>query len=150
MNRWLTLALFLLLTIGGGWLLGSITQTAGWYEALAKPPFNPPNWIFPPVWTLLYILIAIAGWRTFERDRHAPAMRLWWVQLALNFLWTPVYFGAHWIGAALVVIAALFLAILGFIRLSRAPDPVSAALFIPYALWVGFATILNASIWWLN
>ena len=147
-RRALTLILFLVLTLGGGWLMGSITVTGGWYESLAKPPFNPPNWIFPPVWTALYVLIAIAGWRTFEHDRASAAMKLWWTQLALNFLWTPVYFGAHRIGLALAMILALLAAILAFIAAAR--DRLAAGLFVPYALWVAFAALLNASIWWLN
>lgn len=148
MNRWLSLVLFLVLTLGGGIAIGLITSPDGWYEALAKPPFNPPNWVFAPAWTLLYIMIAIAGWRTFEHDRAGAAMKLWWGQLALNFLWTPVYFGAHRIGLALVVILALLATILAFIAASR--DRLAAGLFIPYALWVAFASLLNASIWWLN
>jgi tryptophan-rich sensory protein len=149
-RRALSLILFLLLTVGGGLLMGSITVTGGWYESLAKPPFNPPNWLFPPVWTALYVLIAIAGWRVWERDRTSAAMKLWWVQLALNLLWTPVYFGAHRIGLAFLVIALLLLVILAFIRDRWTPDRTAAALFLPYAAWVGFATLLNAAIWWLN
>lgn len=144
------LLLFLALVVGGGLAMGLITVTGGWYEALEKPPFNPPSWVFGPAWTVLYVLIAVAGWRSFEHDRHGLAMRIWWAQLALNFLWTPVYFGAHWIGVALVVIALLLLAILGFIRAAWRPDRLSALLFLPYAAWVAFATLLNGWIWAVN
>src|SRR4051794_28977474 len=81
-----------------------ITAPGEWYAALAKPSFNPPNWLFAPVWTVLYVLIAVAGWRTFERDQRGGPMKLWWAQLALNFLWSPVFFGAHRIGLALLII----------------------------------------------
>jgi translocator protein len=149
-NRITTLVLFLALVLGGGLALGALTVTGGWYESLAKPPFNPPNWAFGPAWTILYVLIAVAGWRTWEQARNSGAMKLWWTQMVLNFLWTPVYFGAHRIGLALIVILALLAAILAFIRASWRPDRVSAALFLPYAAWVAFATLLNASIWILN
>lgn len=149
-NRPLTLILFLALVLGGGLALGAITVTGGWYETLVKPPFNPPNWAFGPAWTILYVLIAIAGWRTWERARAGTAMKLWWVQLILNFLWTPVYFGAHQIGLALIVILALLATILAFIRASWTPDRVASWLFLPYAAWVAFAAYLNGSIWVLN
>ena len=149
-SRPLTLILFLALVLGGGLALGAITVTGGWYETLVKPPLNPPNWVFGPAWTLLYVLIAIAGWRTWERARSGTAMKLWWVQLILNFLWTPVYFGAHQIGIALIVILALLATILAFLRASWTPDRVAAWLFLPYAAWVAFATYLNGSIWLLN
>lgn len=145
----LRLFLFLLLVVGGGSLIGITVQPGDWYAGLQKPPFNPPSWIFAPVWTILYVMIAVAGWRSWERG--GSQMRLWWVQLALNFAWTPVFFGAHLTGAALIVIAALLATILAFIVAARRRhDGVSALLFAPYAAWVAFATLLNASIWWLN
>ena len=85
---------FLLLVVGGGLLIGFLTIPGPWYEALAKPSFNPPNWLFGPVWTILYVLIAIAGWRIWRRDPRGTPMKLWWLQLVLNFLWSPSFF-AH-------------------------------------------------------
>ncbi len=150
MNNRLVLVLFILLVVGVGWLIGLSTLPGPWYEALQKPWFNPPNWLFGPAWTVLYVLIAIAGWRSWQRDRSGRLMTLWWVQLVLNFLWSPVFFGAERIGPALVVILALLAVILAFIASAWQRDRVSAWLFIPYAAWVAFATCLNASIWWLN
>lgn len=150
MNPALSLTLFIALVLGTGLAIGGLTVTGGWYDSLAKPSFSPPSWVFGPVWTVIYVLIAIAGWRTWERDRTGWPMKAWWVQMALNFLWTPVYFGAHQIGGALVVILALLAAILAFIAVTWRPDRVSAWLFAPYAAWVTFATALNASIWALN
>jgi len=98
------------------WPCHRLPDRAGeWYAGLAKPPFNPPNWVFAPVWTVLYVLIAVAGWRTFERDRSSWPMKLWWAQLVLNFLWSPVFFAAHRIGLALLVILLLLAAILAFL-----------------------------------
>jgi tryptophan-rich sensory protein len=150
MNRWLLLILFLVLVLGGGLALGGLTVPGGWYAGLAKPSFNPAAWLFGPVWTVLYVLIAFAGWRVWQRDRSGWPMRLWWAQMALNFLWTPVYFGAHQIGLALVVILLMLAAILAFIVTAWRLDRVAAWLFAPYAAWVAFASLLNGSIWMLN
>ena len=92
---------FILLVVGGGLLIGFLTAPGPWYEALAKPSFNPPNWLFGPVWTVLYVFIAIAGWRIWQRERPGTAMKLWWLQLVLNFLWSPVFFALQQIGLAL-------------------------------------------------
>lgn len=150
MKKWLVLVAFLVLVIGGGTAIGLVTRPEGWYAALEKPPFNPPNWIFAPVWTILYVLIAVAGWRTFLRDAGGTAMKLWVAQLVLNFLWSPVFFAAHMIGAALAIVALLLVSILAFIGASWTPDRPAAWMFVPYAAWVSFATLLNASIWVLN
>jgi tryptophan-rich sensory protein len=148
-NR-IALLAFILLTVGGGLLIGVATAPGDWYAGLQKPPFNPPNWVFGPVWTVLYILIAIAGWRIWRRDPHGAAMKFWIAQLALNFIWSPLFFSAHLPGAAFVVIIALLVVILALIMLTLDRERVSAWLLVPYALWVAFAALLNASIWWLN
>ena len=141
---------FVLLVVGGGLLIGFFTAPGPWYEALAKPSFNPPSWLFGPVWTILYVLIAVAGWRIWQRERSGAAMKLWWLQLTLNFLWSPVFFALHRIGLALVVILALLAAVLVFIAIARKVDGLAAWFFVPYAAWVAFASLLNASIWMLN
>ena len=149
-GRYGRLILFLGLVLGGGLALGGLTVPGEWYSGLAKPTFNPPGWLFGPVWSVLYIAIAIAGWRLWENDRSGWPMILWWIQLALNFMWTPVYFGAHRIGFALVIILLMLTAIGGFIISAWRQDQVAASLFLPYAAWVAFASVLNASIWTLN
>lgn len=150
MRTYISLAIFILIVLGGGLLLGGLTRPDGWYAALEKPAFNPPNWLFGPVWTVLFVMIAVAGWRTWRRSREGMAMKLWWAQLALNFLWTPVFFRLHLPGAALAIILLLLAAIAGFILRSRNADRVAAWLFAPYAAWVAFASVLNGSIWLLN
>jgi tryptophan-rich sensory protein len=144
------LASFVLLVVGCGLLIGVLTAPGPWYEALAKPSFNPPNWLFGPVWTLLYVLIAVAGWRIWQLERSSVVMKLWWLQLLLNFLWSPVFFGLEQIGPALVVILMLLGVILAFIAYAWKLDRLSTWLFVPYAAWVAFASLLNASIWTLN
>ena len=150
MKRWIAFIGFLVFVVGGGLVIGFLTVPGEWYAQLNKPAFNPPNWIFAPVWTVLYVMIAVAGWRTFERNRSDWSMRSWWSQLGLNFLWSPVFFTAHQIGAALLIILLLFVAVIGFIVMSLRQDRVAAWLFAPYAVWVMFASMLNGAIWLLN
>jgi tryptophan-rich sensory protein len=151
---WTSLPVFLLLVVGGGLLVGALTGPDAWFASLRKPSFNPPNWLFAPVWTVLYVLIAIAGWRVWSRRTgtraDSRALGLWWLQLGLNFLWSPVFFAAHRIDLALAVIALLLLSIIGFMATAWARDRVAALLFAPYALWVAFATALNAAFWMNN
>jgi benzodiazapine receptor len=149
MSRSMALLMFLVLVIGGGLAIGYITLPGEWYARLAKPSFNPPNWIFAPIWTILYILIAIAGWRVWDYGLTKP-QQFWWAQLVLNFLWSPTFFGLQQMGLALIVIALLLVAIIGFIKATWEPDRHSALLFLPYLVWVAFATLLNASLWMLN
>jgi len=141
---------FILLVVGGGLLIGFFTAPGEWYAALAKPSFNPPNWLFGPVWTILYVMIAIAGWRVWQADRSGTAMKLWWLQLVLNFLWSPSFFALQNITLALVIILALLLTILAFIATAWKTDRLAAWLFVPYASWVAFASLLNGSIRALN
>ncbi len=150
MMRYIPLVLFVALVFGGGSLIGANNLPGGWYEGLEKPFFNPPNWIFGPVWSVLYVLIGIAGWRIWRLPRTGGAMTAWWVQLALNFMWSPAFFTLQNIGLALAVVSAMLIAIVAFITLARPHDRIAALLFVPYAVWVAFATLLNASIFLLN
>lgn len=144
------LVLFLVVVLGVGAGLGFLTAPGEWYDTLEKPPFNPPSWVFAPVWTTLYVLIAIAGWRTFLNDANGPAMKLWYAQMALNWLWSPVFFGLHMLWPALIVILALDGAVLAFIANRWSRDRAAALMFVPYAAWVLFASLLNLSIAILN
>jgi benzodiazapine receptor len=130
--------------------MGSLTPPDDWFALLNKPAFNPPGWLFVPVWTALYIFIAIVGWRWWQRDRSSTAMRLWYGQLALNFQWSPIFFSAHQIGAALAVILLLLLTILAFICATWRRDQLAGWLFVLYAAWVAFASFLNVTIFALN
>lgn len=134
---------------------GAVTATSvgTWYAGLAKPSFNPPGWVFGPVWTALYLMMALAAWRVWRARDHAgvrPALRLWALQLALNLCWSLIFFGAQMIGAALAEIVVLIAAILATTLLFWRIDRLAGALLVPYAAWVGFATILNAALWRLN
>lgn len=153
-GRWLALAAFLLTCLAAGWL-GSIATTAAiptWYADLAKPPFNPPNSVFGPVWTILYVLMGVAGWLVWQAGTPASRRALvpFFVQLVLNVLWSFAFFGARSPLFGLVVIVALWLAILWTILAFRQVNGWAAVLLLPYIAWVSFAALLNASIWWLN
>jgi len=141
---------FVVAVVGIGWLIGATNLPGDWYAGLAKPGFVPPNWAFPVAWTILYIMIAVAGARTFAREPSGRAMLVWATQLALNFAWSPVMFTMHQIGAALIILIALFVAIVTYIGFEASRDRLAAALFVPYAAWVAFAGVLNAAIWRLN
>jgi len=144
------LLVFVAGVVGVGFLIGATNLPGAWYASLAKPGFVPPNWVFPVAWTILYIMIAVAGWRTFRRDPSGKAMLVWFAQLALNFAWSIVFFGMHQLFWALVVILALLASIImnmvWFSRFSRT----GAWLLLPYLLWVSFASVLNLNIYLLN
>lgn len=149
-SRRLVLLLFLGLVLGGGLAIGYVTRPGDWYLQLVKPSFNPPGWLFGPVWTVLYIMIAVVGWRLWFAADAATAQALWWLQLLLNFSWSPAFFAAHQIGAALAIILLLLITILALIALTWRQDRTAALLLLPYAVWVAFATALNAAIFQLN
>ncbi len=150
MTRFFPLIGFLILVVGGGLLIGATNLPGEWYANLTKPSFNPPNWIFGPVWTVLYVFIAIAGWRAWQQDPQGPATFLWMVQLLLNFAWSPMFFSFHQIGLALLVILCLLAAVIAFTLRQWPRDRVASLLFVPYAAWVAFASVLNAAILALN
>ena len=132
-------------------LFGSQFMPGPWYEALEKPSWNPPNWLFGPVWTVLYVMIAIAGWLVWQKrgESRAPVV-MWGVQLALNALWSYLFFGAQLPGVAFAEIIVLLASILAFIVVSWRVSRAASLLFVPYAAWVGFASLLNFTIWRLN
>jgi len=146
---------FLVICLGVSAAGGAATASSvgTWYQALIKPPFNPPDWLFAPVWTVLYVMMAVAGWRVWRAHglRGARlAMALFGIQLALNLAWSFVFFGYRLIGAALIEIVVLLVAIVITTILFWKRDRLAAVLFLPYAGWVAFATALNFALWRLN
>lgn len=134
---------------------GLITaQSVGtWYQDLAKPPFNPPDWLFAPVWTTLYLLMAVAAWRVWRRAGWRDgrtALIAFAAQLALNLGWSAAFFGLRMPGSAFVVVLVLLAAIAVTARLFWTVDRLAGILLAPLLAWVGFATALNAAIWRLN
>ena len=126
---------------------------APWYAGLAKPPFNPPIWIFGPVWTTLYVLMAYAAFRI---HRLAPstekrrALTLFYLQLALNAAWSWMFFAAHSPLLGLINVVPQFVVVMATVVCFSRLDRVAGIVIAPLALWVGFASLLNGSVWWLN
>lgn len=152
-NAWLALVGFGATVFGAGALAAKYSprdlRTRIWYKRLDKPPYNPPQAVFPIVWTALYALVAFSGWRVWQQEDSAArsrALRLWLSQLATNAEWTRLFFGRHSPKLALADVVALEAMILGYIMEAAKVDGVASACFIPYAAWVGFATVLNADI----
>ncbi|MGE5147992.1 MAG: TspO/MBR family protein [Candidatus Eiseniibacteriota bacterium] len=135
---------------------GAITAPAipGWYAGLVKPAFNPAPWVFSVVWPILFLAMAVAGWLVLRRAGSVAAARtalmLFGAQLALNLLWSALFFGLNAPGAALVEIAVLWLAIAATLVAFWRIDRLAGLLFVPYLAWVSFAAVLNATIWRLN
>ena len=133
--------------------IASRFRPGSWYEHLARPSWNPPNWVFAPVWTVLYLAIALAGWlvwRALPASSVHIALLVWVGQLALNACWSVLFFGLHQPGYALADIILLLALIAAFIVLAAPISAWAAWLFVPYLLWVSFATALNAAVWQLN
>ena len=155
MNRWLALFLFLLASFTASAIGGFATFDAvrTWYPTLAKPAWNPPASLFAPVWTVLYILMSVAAWRIWlRRETPAawPALRLFFVSLVLNTLWSVLFFGLRRPAWAMADIVLLWLTlVLLQIRFGRI-DRGAGWLWAPYLAWVTFAVTLNAGIYWLN
>jgi translocator protein len=149
--RWASLPVFLAavaaVAVLGGLSASGTTQT---YRALEQPAFAPPSWVFGPVWTVLYLMIGVAGWLLWRRAGWSPALTLWVAQLVLNLAWTPLFFAADLYTVALVEIVVLAAAIGLLIAWSWHRSRVAAWLLVPYLAWVCFATALNAGIVVLN
>jgi tryptophan-rich sensory protein len=153
-NKFLLFFLCLALTLSVGFLgsFFTVSEIPGWYVGINKPSFNPPSWIFGPVWTTLYIMIAVSLYLILAKkyENKKKALGYFFVQLGLNFAWSLVFFGLHSpLGALLIILLLdLFVAltILEFQKISRP----AAWLLVPYLLWISFATVLNFSIWMLN
>lgn len=154
-KRWLPQGLFLVLAFAAAGLgaLATSTSVDTWYPTLRKPEWNPPSWIFSPVWTLLYLLMAAATWRAWRTGDALAARRtvsLYTAQLTLNALWSILFFGMRQPGAALAEIIVLWaVLVIILIRYWRI-DRLAAGLWAPYVAWVTFAAALNGAIWNLN
>ncbi len=145
--------LFLTLLTGGisGWF--TVSSIATWYATLHKPSFNPPNYLFGPVWTVLYILMGISFFLILQQpltDQRKKATRIFIIQLALNFFWSIIFFNFHLLGIALIEILVMWFSILLMIISFHQVNKLTSLIQLPYLCWVSFATVLNAGILYLN
>jgi benzodiazapine receptor len=153
--RWLSLVFWIALCLGVGAVGGRWTapEIGAWYRTLRKPFFNPPNWIFGPVWTLLYLLMAVAAWlvsQSAPSTLRSAALGLFLAQLALNLAWSWIFFRRHALGGALAEVLLLWLAIGATTLVFARVAPAAGWLLLPYWGWTSFASLLNAAIWRLN
>lgn len=134
-----------------GFLIGMTFLPGAWYDGLVKPGFTPPSWLFAPVWTIIYVLIGWAGARLVcRRDEMPVLLVLWAILLLMNFSWSPVFFGLHFIFLGFLIILFMFIGILAFIALAWQRERFVALLFVPYAVWICYAMVLNGTIVYLN
>ncbi|UOE50822.1 tryptophan-rich sensory protein [Mucilaginibacter sp. SMC90] len=146
----------LLIVLFIGFVASMVTrpEIAGWYSTLKKASFNPPPWLFAPVWTAIYIMIATAAYLVWKHRSRKPAYiiarSVYFIQLILNFSWSIVFFGMHQVAIAMVVIILLWLSIMVNINWFNKFNRTAAWLLVPYLLWVSFASVLNVSIYFLN
>jgi tryptophan-rich sensory protein len=155
LREWLGLAGFIVICFAAAGIGGAFTGPAigGWYALLKKPAFNPPNWIFGPVWTVLYLSMALAAWLIWKRQGFAGAMlpfTFFFIQLALNCLWSIIFFGLHNPGLACADIILLWSAIAATLLLFYRISPAAGGLLIPYLAWVSYAALLNFALWRMN
>jgi benzodiazapine receptor len=149
----LIVAIILCFAAAGLGGLVTTPQIPNWYADLAKPAWTPPGWIFGPVWSLLYLMMAVAAWLVWRQAGFAGAklpLTLFAIQLVLNSLWSVLFFGLQNPGAAAVEIILLWLAILATLVVFWKRSMWAGGLLVPYLAWVSFAAVLNVAIWWMN
>ena len=129
---------------------GAFFQPGEWYEGLRKPGWTPPNWVFPVVWTVLYLFIAIAGWLVWRASPWSAAVWIWLLQIAANAAWSWLFFGLRRMDLALADVTLLWLSIIAFMLVSWPVSQIAALLFLPYLAWVTAAALLNYSVLRLN
>lgn len=157
-SGWVSMAVlfaFVLLTLGAGAGIGLLFPPDEWFRTLAKPTWNPPGWLFGPVWTTLYVMIGLSAWLVWREPRvPASERRLAWalfaLQAVLNLGWTPLFFGLRQPGLAFVDISLLWLVLIWMTLRFGKIRPLAGYLLIPYVLWVSFALVLNGTIWLMN
>ena len=145
---WSLLVFFLLMVATG--TSGAFFQPGEWYRGLRKPGWTPPNWLFGPVWTSLYVMIAIAGWLVWRNAPAGPAIWLWGAQLVVNFGWSALFFGMRRMDLAFYDVVLMWLLIAAFIVAAAPISLTAAVLFVPYLIWVTIAGTLNWTVWRMN
>ena len=157
MNKLAKIFIVVIICVAVGYFSGIVTRASieTWYPTLIKPSFNPPNWIFAPVWTLLYMMMGVAGgliWSKSDINKNLVKTALWLfaIQLILNALWSYLFFGLHSPMLAGMENVLLWVMIFATYKQFAKIDNTAAYLMLPYLTWVSFAMILNANIWWLN
>ncbi|MCF6807067.1 tryptophan-rich sensory protein [Thiotrichales bacterium 19S9-12] len=153
MKNSLLLIGFIFVILSLGFMSGYVTSAEinSWYASLNHPVISPPNWVFAPAWTVIYLLIAIAGWLVFRLEKlKGKVLTIFILQMILNYLWTFIFFGLHQVGFALIEMSALWCLILWNIKLFYQQSKLASYLMYPYIVWVSYALVLNFSYWLIN
>ena len=129
---------------------GAVFKPGDWYMSLNKPSWTPPGWVFPIVWTVLYIMIAYSGWLIWQAEGFGAVFALWIVQLVLNAAWSWLFFGRRRMDQAMVDVCAMWILIAAYIILAASVSSLAALLFVPYLIWVTIAAALNWRVWQMN
>ena len=151
-NKYLSLIFILLITFVASGIGGFTTATfkEPWYSQIILPSFNPPSWVFGPVWTALYILMSIAIWRVWIKYYDNKTLRLYFLHLFFNMIWSIIFFGFHQIGLALLDLVIILIFIITLTKIYYYRDKISFTLMTPYLLWSSYALVLNFNIFILN
>ena len=151
-NKYICLALILLVTFIASGIGGFITSSfkEPWYSEIILPTFNPPSWLFGPVWTVLYILMSIAAWIAWNKESDLRILKIYFVHLFFNAIWSIIFFGFHEILIALIDLGIILIFIIWLMKIYYQVSKISFLLMIPYLLWSSYALILNTTIFYLN
>ena len=151
-NKYISLALILLVTFVASGIGGFVTSSfkEPWYSQIVLPTFNPPSWVFGPVWTLLYIFMSVAVWIAWKKTSNKKILQLYFVHLFFNAIWSIIFFGFHQIFIALIDLGIILIFIILLMKIYYQVSKISFLLMIPYLLWSSYALILNTTIFYLN
>ncbi len=151
-NKYLSLGLILLVTFAASGIGGFVTSSfkEPWYSEIILPTFNPPSWVFSPVWTALYILMSVAIWIVWSKTSNKKILQLYFVHLFFNAIWSVIFFGFHQIFISLIDLGIILVFIIWLMKIYYQINKISFLLMMPYLLWSTYALVLNATIFYLN
>jgi tryptophan-rich sensory protein len=151
-NKYLFLGLILLVTFAASGIGSFVTSSfkEPWYSEIILPSFNPPSWVFGPVWTTLYIFMSVAAWSAWEKTSDKKILKIYFIHLFFNSIWSVIFFGFHQIFIALIDLGIILIFIIWLIKIYYQVNKISFLLMIPYLLWCSYALILNTTIFYLN
>jgi len=151
-NKYLSLGLILLVTFVASGIGGFVTSSfkEPWYSEIILPSFNPPSWVFGPVWTVLYIFMSVAIWAVWNKSSDKKVLQIYFVHIFFNAIWSVIFFGFHQIFIALVDLGIILIFIIWLMKIYYQINKISFVLMIPYLLWSSYALVLNVTIFYLN
>ena len=151
-NKYLFLGLILLVTFVASGIGSFVTSSfkEPWYSEIILPSFNPPSWVFGPVWTTLYIFMSVAAWSAWEKTSNKKILKIYFIHLFFNSIWSVIFFGFHQIFIALIDLGIILIFIIWLMRIYYQVNKISFLLMIPYLLWSSYALMLNTTIFYLN